>query len=392
MRVLFYLPVITPWWFESIITPLISKLYQDNEVHILAPELWQGTGLSLREVQLCAHMPDIRWHIVNDQKHPSMRTDPAEREGIISFVQSLDPDIVLCRSADVETIKAFPGIVRHITEGAADPLSLPSDILQFSHSLFDHGSMPELECQQVAALEDLIEPFWSKLLQTCVLDQAQRDYLCKWSAFPGDRPVLFLPLEYEHEENFYTMHRIDALSNVELLEDLAQRFGERIFFALTNHPLNELYVDNEPLNEAVEARSWCMRMFPQETPLGGRTTDFLIGAADGVFLMDSKVYALAGFHGSPIVRRSRFRTGAWLNVYDAIEDFLADYETGTLQRPAQKDAKVWFAFHAANNLINLNAPQLSGADLIERISTPVDPDRWADNFAQLSIDWPKAVP
>jgi len=66
MRVLFYLPVVTPWWFERIIVPRVEKLVANNDVHILTPISWQGTGLDQCDYDLCAHMQQIAWHIVTD--------------------------------------------------------------------------------------------------------------------------------------------------------------------------------------------------------------------------------------------------------------------------------------------------------------------------------------
>ena len=112
MQVLFYLPVVTPWWFERIVIPLMEKLTVDYEVHILAPIFWQGTGFGQDQYDLCEHLPHIKWHIVNDSDHRSMRTDAVQKEQIIEFVRALNPDFVLCRSADLEITKRFPGIVR----------------------------------------------------------------------------------------------------------------------------------------------------------------------------------------------------------------------------------------------------------------------------------------
>ena len=72
MRVLFYLPVVTSWWFENIIVPLLEKLVADNEVHILAPIFWKGTGVGQDQYDLCAHLPQICWHVVTDQDHTTM--------------------------------------------------------------------------------------------------------------------------------------------------------------------------------------------------------------------------------------------------------------------------------------------------------------------------------
>ncbi|MEM9311236.1 MAG: hypothetical protein AAGA34_07290 [Pseudomonadota bacterium] len=54
MRILFYLPVITPWWFAKIVKPLIATLAADNEIHVLAPPPWRNTGIGPDEIKLCA--------------------------------------------------------------------------------------------------------------------------------------------------------------------------------------------------------------------------------------------------------------------------------------------------------------------------------------------------
>ncbi len=44
MHVLFYLPVVTPWWFDNIVAPLIRAAASDARVSVLVPPLWRGTG------------------------------------------------------------------------------------------------------------------------------------------------------------------------------------------------------------------------------------------------------------------------------------------------------------------------------------------------------------
>ena len=163
MRVLFYLPVVTPWWFERIILPLVEKLAADHEVHILAPIFWQGTGLAQAQYDMCAHLPHLKWHIVTGSDHRSMRTNATRREQLVEFVRQLAPDFVLCRSADLETTADFPGIVRHITEGGADPLILPVGAVHFAKAPFDHGVLPPLTGEQRATLDALISPYWDAL-------------------------------------------------------------------------------------------------------------------------------------------------------------------------------------------------------------------------------------
>jgi len=153
MRILFYLPVITPWWFERIVRPMMALLDEEHEIHVMAPPPWNNTGIGETQLRLCADLPDICWHIVRDDGHPAMRTFPAQREGIIAFVRSLAPDVTFCRSADFDTVKAFPGIVRYITEGAADPLALAPDCFRLTDCPVDNGVLPDLSADEAAALD-----------------------------------------------------------------------------------------------------------------------------------------------------------------------------------------------------------------------------------------------
>ncbi len=385
LRILFYLPVITPWWFDHIVAPLMRCVARAHEVHVLAPVRWRGTGIGPRELEVAADMPEVKWHIVDGDGHPSMRTEPRDRAGIIDFVRGLAPDYVLCRSADCETVRAFPGVVRHIMEGGAPPLAIPADWIVLQEEPFDHGLLPPLDDDQRALLDRLIAPLWETLWRA----DAASTPLRSWAPLPADRPLLALPLEYEHEENFFLMHRVGATPNHRLIDELADRIDDRFFVAVTNHPLNEHYIDNSTLEAAISARAH-MRLVAGTSPDGENPTMALARGADGVLIGDSKVYALAGFFGTPMLRQSRFRTGAWLNAYADLATFLADVIAGTARRPEQAVARTWFAFHVANNLIDPNDPALTASDLLARLDRPLDPARWEGGFARL--DAALAVP
>ncbi|MEO1221315.1 MAG: hypothetical protein AAFY42_08190 [Pseudomonadota bacterium] len=387
MRVLFYLPVVTPWWFEQIILPLAEKLVADSEVHILAPIRWKGTGVSQHEYDLCAHMPQIAWHIVNDKDHPSMRTGAVQREQIVEFVESLDPDLVLCRSADLETVARFPGIVRHIVEGGADPLLLPIGVIHFAKAPFDHGILPPLEDAHIAKLHALMEPYWEPLVNAPEAQLSAQSAFREWAALPDTAPTLFLPLEYEHEENFYTAQRVARTPNVGLVEDVLEQINGRALLALTNHPLNDLYVDNSALLQLAEAHAEQLSLLPGETPSGARSTALMMRTADGVLLGDSKCYSLAGFCGTPIMRFSRFRTGDWLNASDDLESFVSAVAHGKAATPDRETARTWFAYHAANSLVHPKDPELSGAEIIDRLINPFDPERWDRNISVFAVGW-----
>ena len=387
MRVLFYLPGITPWWFENIIVPLLEKLVAGNEVHILAPIFWKGTGVGQAQYDLCEHMPQLCWHVVTDQGHTSMRTKARQADAIVDFVQSLAPDFVLCRSADLETVRQFPGTVRHITEGGAEPLLLPIGAVHFTKEPFAHGLLPELSEEHIAQLDALIEPYWQPLVDAPEAQVAAQNAFREWAKLPCDRPVLFLPLEYEHEENFFTIHRKGPVPNARLVEELLEQLDRRVFLAVTNHPLNELYVDNSALEMLVGTYPDDLALFPGEMPCGGRTTPSLMRAADGVLLGDSKAFSLAGFSGTPILRRSHFETGQWLAAGKDLDEFVQALLDGSAEPPDLTKARTWFAYHAANNLIWPNDPGLTGACILDRLTNPIDPDRWERNLGVFAVGW-----
>lgn len=390
MRILFYLPVITPWWFRYIVEPLIRCLADGNEVHVLAPIPWKGTGIGQVELAASVDLTDVHWHIFDGASHPSMRTEPTERAGIIDFVKALAPDYVLCRSADCETARGFPGIVRYIMEGGAAPLAMPENWVILQEQPFDHGVLPELDADERARLDQLVAPVWNSLLGLAQPTRQMRKSFRKWARLPADRPVLALPLEYEHEENFFPMHRIGATPNRRLIAELADSIDDSFFLAITNHPLNEMFVDNSALQAEIASYGARMRLLPGTGPNGENTTTLLARDADGMLVGDSKVYSMAGFFGTPMLRRSRFKTGAWLNAYTDPGDFLPAVTGGNALRPDPESARTWFALHIANNVLNPRDPGLTASALLARLDRPVDPARWDQGFARYRAVAPQA--
>ncbi|WP_404335529.1 hypothetical protein AB2M62_16470 [Sphingomonas sp. MMS12-HWE2-04] len=384
MKILFYLPVITPWWFDHIVEPLMRRLVREHEVHVLAPIPWKGTGIGQRELSATTHLPQVQWHIFDGDSHPSMRTQATERAGIIDFVRSLAPDYVLCRSADYETVRAFPGIVRHLMEGGAAPLSLPRDWVILQEDPFDHGLLPDLDVAARAELDRLIAPLWGELQALARPTEKMRKAFRDWAGLPSDRPILALPLEYEHEENFFPVHRVGAAPNHRLIAELAESIDNSFFLAVTNHPLNEQHVDNSILEAEIASHGARMRLLPGKGPNGENTTALLARDADGMLVGDSKVYAMAAFYGTPMLRRTKFKTGEWLNAYSDWDEFLAAVAAGNARRPDQDIARTWFAFHVANNVLDPNDPELTAADILARLDRPIDPARWERSFAHLS--------
>lgn len=380
MRILFYLPVVTGWWFEAILTPLIARLTREHDVHVMAPAPWRNTGIGPRERQLCIEY-GVQWHIVHDEDHPGMRTRPERQASIISYVNALAPDYVLCRSADCETPREFSAPVRYIMEGGASPLHMPADWVAFQSAPFDHGILPDLDDDAIAELDRFIAPYWNALQNGPAVRNASMS-AARPKGLPNDKPVIFLPLEYEHEENFFTMHRIGATPNARLVKQVVERIGDDFFLAITNHPLNELHIDNSALVATVASLGGRARLFPRTNAEGLSHTELLMRDADGVLLGDSKLFAMAGFYGTPSLRRSYFDTGEWLNAYTDFDSFLPAVAQGNTRRPDIDKARIWFAYHVANNVIAPNDPDLGAAEILAHIDRPVDRGRWQAGMAR----------
>jgi hypothetical protein len=369
MKVAFYLPVVTPWWFDNVIGHLIRKLAAVAEVHVLVPPLWSGTGIGPEQLAPFADVTGISWHILDDQGHPCLRTDPGEdpamRERLLALVEAIGPDHVLCRSADVETPRRFPGRIHHVMEGAAPPFPSADNWILFADAPFDHGCLSPLEPAVREALLSGFRPAWSAMKAETDLDLAPLPL-----PEAADRPVIGLPLEYEHEENFFGRHRRFA-AGVETALDASREIRGRAFLAVTNHPLNELHVDTRSLDSGIASMNGSARLLREPD-----ATHRLARGCDGMILENSKAIWLCGFHGTPILRRTAFRTGGWFNAYDDLDAFADAVERGEAARPDPEGARLAFAFHIANDLVDPADPGLGGVDLIERLERRVDPARW----------------
>jgi len=189
LKILFYLPANHAFWFDKVVTPMMRCAARDAEVHVVVPPLWSGanpalarlsTGITAEQLESCADLPDVRWHIVGGDDHPSLRTSPAAPETLIEAVRAIGADYTFCRSADVRTPAAFPGKVRYLMEGEFPPLPpvlapagskrawrTPARSCQrvtlMGPGLYDHGIVPPLDPEQRAWLLERIAPAWQAL-------------------------------------------------------------------------------------------------------------------------------------------------------------------------------------------------------------------------------------
>jgi hypothetical protein len=386
MKVLFYLPVVTSWWFDHVIEPLIRTLAPHSEIYVLAPAPWRGTGISARELQRCVDLPEINWCIMEGPDHPSTRTLPEAKADMIAWVHDLAPDYVLCRSADYETIQAFPGTVKLLMEGRLEPFAPPPPWIVFEDRPLDQGMLPQLSASERETLVKLIEPAWTRLHERHAERPGQRESLFARCGIPGDRPVLLVPLEAETGDNFFPMHSIRTRPNHRLVAELAERAGGDFMLAVTNHPINDMHVDAAPLLATIAELENVVLAPPV---LGGLPATLALARhADGMILGDSKTYALGAFFGKPMVRQTRFESGAWLKSYSDLDSFLSAVVAGQAEHPSEEDARLWFAFYMANNVFDPNAPDLSPEQILTHMERPVDSGRWEAGIARLR----RAVP
>lgn len=384
MKILFYLPVVTSWWFHQVIAPLIRLVSSEAEVHVLAPAPWRHTGLGPEELQCAAELPNVHWAIVDDADHPSLRLDPADRQGLVDYVRGLAPDLVLCRSADFETPRHFPGEVRYIMEAVTMPFQTvsPANTVHFTAAPFVNGTMPALAADDAARLETLIAPFWADMDAHWEAAARDRDSVYRHLGIPGDRPAVLLPLEYEHEENFFLQLRPGGSSNRELVEQAAAAAAAAdITLVVTDHPLNALHVSRDALYAFIlDLGSTVLAAQPV---FGMPATTALLRHVDGVLLGDSKTFAVAAAFGVPSYRLSRFASAPWLHASADLSGFLAAVRAGTAPRPDAAATRRWFAYHNAVEAFYPTDPQLTGAAVIDRVRDPIDPARWEDGIGRL---------
>lgn len=377
-KILFYLPNVTPWWFDHVIAPLIHLVAAEHEVHVMVPPLWQGTGIGGHQLRRFGEMPEISWHIVDGENHPALRDGITGHDDVVAFVRDIDPDYVLCRCADPEVIRQFPGTVRYIMEGVAPPVRTDSRAVIFTDELFEFGAMPELDAADAKRLDAAFAEIWP------LFDRhVERGPAPSWREQAGvapDRKVIALPLEYEFEDTFTGPHRAYR-DNCGWIEEMAARIDDDIFLAITNHPLNDLYVDQGPVKAAVAAlgdRAAIVRFDDKDT----NATEAVAADCDGAILELSKSYLVYAHGGVPIARPAAFRTAAWLNAEADVGTFSGAVRAGEA-RPAAPDAtRRWFAHHFANNVVHLRNRDLDAGEILDRLDRPTDPDRWERNIAR----------
>lgn len=379
MRILFYLPLARRWMLENVLEPMIAKVAPLAEVHVMLSDLWMERDSGGAASQPAAWRRNVTWHVFEAGRGDLDAPDgsgPAPE--LLHRAIAIAPDHCLCRSADASLPDHLPGRVRYIMEASAPPFRLPTHWVSLQPQIFDHGLMPDLPPEQRAALIELIEPAWRELEQACPRDPAWR----RRHGLPAGRKTVALPLEYDHPDNLFGIHR-SIRPNPVLVAGLADRMGDELFLAVTDHPLNNRFVDSRELLETIEARSDKARFFPRPAA-GGDITSALARHADGMILCDSKSFAAAAFYGTPLLRLSKFASGRWLRAYDDFDSFAADLAAGDALAASREDAMLWFAYYLSAQAFAPRDSDVTGAEILERIAGDIRPERWADTFARVT--------
>jgi hypothetical protein len=378
MKILFYLPLARGWMLENVIAPMIAKLSALADVHVMLPSTWMEKYSDASSSPSMAWSRDVEWHWLDSDRSG---LDALDTEGpspeILAAVRAIGPDHCLCRSADPSLPGRLPGQVRYIMEASAPPFFLPKHWISLQPQIFDHGLIPDLPAKDRAALTELIAADWAEIERSHPRDPSWRAR----HGLPPDRRIVAVPLEYDHPDNLFSVHR-RLRPNPVLVAALADRARAPLFLAITDHPLNERFVDNRDLIETIDARPDMARLLSPGTVAGGITTS-LAQHADGMIVGDSKSFAAAAFFGTPLLRLSKFASGPWLRAYSDLDRFTEDLAAGEGAAARRDEAMLWFAFYLANEVFAPRDADLSGAELRARIERPVDPARWPDAFARV---------
>ena len=389
MRILFYLPVVTPWWFANIVTGVITALAREHKVHVMVPPLWCGTGIGEAEAVHIEALPHVHWHLLDGPDHPRLRSDASDEDDLIEFVEAIAPDITLCRSADVKTPARFPGAVRFLMEGGAPPFNLGVADLALKHELFDHGFIPELAPNVAHALDGIARELWNDM--TAQLDLPTRaNFLAQIrlsdSGLDGRR-LIGLPLEYEHPESFFGQHHAYD-SNADMVRALAAQLGDAAVLVVTHHPLTERHGDTGPVNAAIIEIGGRVKLLSRGGDAGTGAPDATLAMArhcDGMVVGNSKSWSICAALGTPMVRLSAgqtARTAPWVNPYADVASLLRDLSAGEAKCADEALARRWFAHHILNAAFDPADPFLRAEDIIARVHNPADPDRWDHALAR----------
>lgn len=382
MRILFYLPIVTPWWLDTLVINLVRSLSICAEIHIVIGLAWKNTGLMPDQLDKYKDLQNVQWHLYTGSDQESFRTNAADQQELIDFIVNLNADITICRSAEIEVVKHFPGHVRYFTEADFDPLlKLRNSVFQ-TH-IFEYGLMPSLTESERDWLSENFAPFWEDMVENAALQKTMVDR--KTSGLPVNSPVIALPLEYRHEENFFS-HLSQYETQSQLISEILSCMPDNFTLAISDHPLNHLYRPRDEMQNIVGENHDRVVLVPGQAQ-GGLSTFDLIGLSDGVVLENSKCISAAAFHGTPICRLSSFRQASWLNCYSTLESLFQSIKHQEAKAPEKDSCRNWLGYHVANNVIGPEELAGDPLNILGYLLKPHDPSRWPLGIERYRTHW-----
>jgi hypothetical protein len=372
MKILFYLPAVTPWWFDNVVAPMLRGLERDpgvDEAHVIVAPLWRNTGIAPAGLAPLTTLRKLRCHVIDAQygldAARDFREDATRLPGVIGLVRRIDADLTLARSADFTAPGQFPGTVRYLMEGAAPPFETHPAAVVLDTLPFAHGHMPPA-AEPVA---DICAPRLETIANRFVRPDpnAARALL----GLPSDRPVLAVPLHYEHEENLFLAHAAFA-DSLALIGHLHARLPGDVLLAIADHPLNRLHVHRGALATMVAALPGRAMLCTAQD-----ATAWLAVGADAMVSDLSKSWSLAAFHGTPVIDLAG-RMAPWTRALDGV----GAWHAHAAPRGADRAALMrWYGWHLGGRLLDPVRTTLAG--LLRRVDDRPAPEDIADNLAAL---------
>ncbi len=326
---------------------MLRALHGQADLHVIVGPLWRNTGLEMEHVEPLADLPEINWHVVCADDPYQFRMDGQSVEGLLDLVEAIAPDITIARSADRVTPGLFPGALRYITEPGAEPFHAPHRWFVLDEHPFHHGIMPGHVAGPADRAAALMAPIWQTL--ETLYAEPHKGAFREQLGLPADRPVLAVPLQYEHDENFHGVGS-PFQYGPEFIYELLDQLDERIVLAITDHPLNAQFLIRIELERIAAKYPDRVRLYPWDKERGSPTS-LLVRAADGVLLDQSKCVFLATFFGVPIVHCGDSITADWLRA-TRLEELGADALANRgLPAPDRAMARRWFGWHFGMRLL-----------------------------------------
>jgi hypothetical protein len=365
MRILFYLPAIADWWFEWIITPMLRTLASDGdvaEIHLLVAPPWRHSGLSAQHVAWLQHTAKIHWHVIDPASSGDIawnfRFNGAAVPGLLDHIRAINADLTLVRSAEPAFCRAFPGTVRFITEGAAPPYATDGRWVVLEEEAFGRGFMPDHAKAHAASCAHVTQG----LAGPRVTAAEARDRL----ALNTDRPILAVPLQWEHPDNFF-LDLAGFPTSLGLINALLDHTDPDVVLAISDHPLNRANLDRSDLKTALAAMPDRVILCEQDGATG------LLAACADVMVSDlSKSWSLAAFHGTPILDVGLQPAAAWINAIPGLANLPRSPRRADLPAADPQAMALWFGWHLGARMLDPRLALL--APLLRRVAGQPDPD------------------